>query len=92
MIAKIAFIRAGVGFGIYPVRENFEGGVAEDELAYYYVEDHSASDTFYGIQYIVGISNTRLAIEAKYSIVPTENRWGKIRNLGGITMTLKASF
>lgn len=92
LIAKISFLRTGIGLGVYPVRENFEGGVAEDAWFYYYVGNHAISDTFYGIQYIVGISNTHLAMEAKYSIVPTENRWGKIKNLGGVTVTLNAFF
>jgi len=92
LIAKISFLQTGIGFGIYPVREIFEGGVAEDAWAYYYIANHSISDTFYGIQYILGISNTHLALETKYSIVPTANRWGEIKNLGGVTVTLNAFF
>jgi len=92
LIAKISFLRAGIGFGVYPVRENFEGGVAEDELACYCIANHSINDTFYGIQYIVGVSNTHLALETKYSLVPTGNRWGEIKNLGGVTITLNAFF
>lgn len=92
LITKISFLRAGIGFGIYSAREKFEGGVAEDEWAYYYVGNHSISDTFYGIQYIVGLSNTHLAMEAKYSIVPTGNKWGDIKNLGGVTVSLSAFF
>lgn len=66
LITKVSFIRAGIGFGVYPVRENFEGGVAEDAWAYYYIANHSISDTFYGIHYILGVSNSYLALETKY--------------------------
>jgi len=65
LITKISSLRAGIGFGVYPVREDFEGGVARDAWAYYYLANHSISDRFYGIQYIVGLSNTQLAVETK---------------------------
>jgi len=88
------FLYVGGGAVFYPMREIFEGGIAEDSGFAYYLANSNYTKSYYGGQIMLGLESKGYAIEIRYRFIPSEGdeHFRETISIGGLILSFQKSW